>query len=167
MAVRPLVRFPDPRLRLPATPVTAFDAALEALAQDLLDTMHAAPGVGITAPHVGVPLRLAVIEIETGAGPSIYVNPRIVDASRDRIRHVEGSVSMPGVTEEVERAARVRVAFQDLEGRTHEEEAEGFLAVCLQHEIDQLDGIFWIDRLSRLKRDRLVKRFGKLEKRER
>lgn len=162
MALRPIVPFPDARLGQPATPVTAFDADLAALAADLLATLRAAPGVGITACHVGVPLRLYVLELEPGA-VATYVNPAILSASPERIRHTEGSVSMPGATEEVERAARVRIAYQDLEGRALEEEAEGFRAVCHQHEIDQLDGIFWLQRLSRLKRERVVKRYGKLK----
>jgi peptide deformylase len=131
---------------------------------DLFDTMKAAPGVGITAPLVGVPLRLTVIQLESGHAPKTYVNPRILWFGDDRIRHVEGSVSMPGVTEEIERPARVRVAYQDLDGVEHEEEASGFMAVCLQHEIDQLDGIFWLDRLSRLKRDRVIRRYEKLRR---
>ena len=161
MAVRSIVSYPDPRLRERAQAVTAFDDALRILAQDLTDTMTAAPGVGITAPHIGVSLRLAVIRLDPSDTPRIYVNPRIVWSSSDTIRQTEGSVSMPGVTEEVERPARVRVTYQDLAGATHEEEAEGFMAVCLQHEIDQLDGIFWIDRLSRLKRDRAIRRYDK------
>nr|WP_246728477.1 peptide deformylase [Microvirga terricola] len=160
----PIVRFPDPRLRQKAEPVTSFDEALRVLAQDLLETMHAAPGVGITAPHVGILKRLVVIQLEQASEPRIYVNPEVAWASSDTIRHMEGSVSMPGATEELERPARVRVRYADLEGREHEEETEGFMAVCLQHEIDQLDGIFWIDRLSRLKRDRVVKRFEKLQR---
>ncbi|MCB8820379.1 peptide deformylase [Microvirga rosea] len=160
MAVRPLVYFPDPRLRLPTEPVTAFDDNLRQLAEDLTDTMHAAPGVGITGPHIGRLTRVTVIELDKRV--RIYVNPHMTWRSEHTVRHVEGSVSMPGVTDEVERSARVKVAFQDLAGASHEEEAEGFLAVCLQHEIDQLDGIFWLDRLSRLRRDRLIKRFGKL-----
>jgi peptide deformylase len=165
LAVQPLVYFPDPRLRLPAQPVTAFDTALTDLVCDLIDTMHAAPGVGITAPHLGILKCVTVIEL-AAKEPKIYVNPRIAWSSDETIRHVEGSVSMPGVTDEIERPARVRVSFQDVDGVIHEEEAEGFLAICLQHEIDQLDGIFWLDRLSRLKRDRLIKRFGKLDRHE-
>lgn len=165
MAVQPLVYFPDPRLRLPAEPVTAFDSALEELVRDLADTMRAAPGVGITAPHLGILKRLTVIALEPSTAPSVYVNPRIAWFSDEMIQHVEGSVSMPGVTDEIERPARVRVSFQDMAGVVHEEEAGGFLAACLQHEIDQLDGIFWLDRLSRLKRDRVIKRFQKLSRR--
>ncbi|WP_229426503.1 peptide deformylase [Microvirga alba] len=165
MALRQIVRYPDPRLRQRAEAISVFDDALRALTTDLLDTMLAAPGVGITAPHVGVLARLVVIQIEPGTEPRIYANPQVVWSSPEIIRHVEGSVSMPGVTEELERPARVRVSYRDLDGIEHEEEAEGFLAVCLQHEIDQLDGIFWIDRLSRLKRDRVIKRFEKLQRR--
>ena len=161
---RPIVMFPDPRLREAASPVTAFDEALRQLAQDLLDTMRAAPGIGITAPHVGILLRLVVIELPGGEGPRFYVNPLVEWASQETMRHAEGSVSMPGVSEEVERPARVRVRFRTLEGQERVEEADGLLAVCLQHEIDQLDGLFWIARLSRLKRERAVRRYEKLQR---
>lgn len=164
MAIRPIVRFPDPRLRLKAEPVIAFDDELRTLAQDLAETMRAAPGIGITAPHVGVLKRLVSIQLETDATPRVYVNPQIVWFSSETIYHVEGSVSMPGVTDEIERSARVKVRYQDLDGAQHEEDAEGLRAICHQHEIDQLDGIFWIDRLSKLKRDRLIKKFDKLQR---
>jgi peptide deformylase len=164
LAVRPIVLYPDPRLRAKAEPVAVFDDALRALSEDLVDTMTAAPGVGITAPHVGVLTRLVVIRLEPADAPRIYVNPQIISLSSETVRHTEGSVSMPGVTEEIERPARVRVAYRDLAGTVHEAEEEGFMAVCLQHEIDQLDGIFWIDRLSRLKRERAVKRYEKLRR---
>ncbi|WP_127088642.1 peptide deformylase [Aquabacter cavernae] len=162
MAVRPLVSYPDPRLTAPAAPVTDFDADLATLAADLLDTMRAAPGVGITACHIGVPLRLYLLELEPG-DIRTYVNPVLLWEAPERIRHIEGSVSMPGATEEVERAAQVRIAFRDLDGTPREEAADGFRAVCHQHEIDQLDGIFWLQRLSRLKRERVVKRYAKLK----
>jgi len=163
MAIRPIIRFPDPRLRVAAEPVTRFDVDLRALADDLLDTMRAAPGVGITAPHLGVPLRLVVLELAPGEA-GVYVNPVLLSASAETIRHVEGSVSMPGVTDEIERPAQVAIGYRDLEGVERTEAAEGFRAVCHQHEIDQLDGIFWIDRLSRLKRDRLIARYNKLRR---
>lgn len=163
MAILPIVRFPDPRLRAVAEPVEHFDADLRQLAADLLETMRAAPGVGITAPHVGVMLRLVVLELSPGEVRS-YVNPKLVWSSPETARATEGSVSMPGVTEEVERAARVRVSYRDLDGGSHEEEADGFLAICHQHEIDQLDGVFWLQRLSRLKRERVVARYGKLRR---
>ena len=161
MAVREIVQFPDLRLRQPAQAVTVFDAALAALAADLLDTLRAAPGIGITAPHIGIGRRVVVLELSAQEGPRTYVNPALVWAAPELIRHVEGSVSMPGVTEEIERPARVRVRYQDLSGAAHEEEAEGLRAVCHQHEIDQLDGVFWLQKLSRLKRERAIRRFEK------
>jgi len=161
VSVRPIIRFPDPRLKLVAEPVTLFDAALRDLATDLLDTMRAAPGVGITAPHIGVALRVVVLELTPGEVRT-YVNPVILSAATETVRQVEGSVSMPGVTEEIERASAVRLGYRDLDGVEQVEEADGFRAVCHQHEIDQLDGIFWIQRLSRLKRERVVKRYAKL-----
>jgi len=163
MAVRPIIRFPDPRLRVAAEPVTRFDTDLRTLAADLLDTMRAAPGLGITAPHIGLALRLVVLELEPGQ-VGFYVNPEVVEASSDTIRQTEGSVSMPGVVEEIERPARVTIRYRDLDGAEHIEPAEGFRSVCHQHEIDQLDGIFWIDRLSRLKRDRVIARYNKLRR---
>ncbi len=158
--IHPILRFPDPRLRQKAAAVTAFDEALKTLAEDLLDTMRAAPGVGITGPHIGAMQRIVVIEL--GGDVRTYVNPVVEWASSETTSIAEGSVSMPGINEEVERPAKVRVRFRDLDGVEKVEEADGFRATCLQHEIDQLDGIFWIDRLSRLKRDRLTKRFAKL-----
>lgn len=162
MPIRPILRFPDARLRARCATVTQFDDALQALANDLAETMRAAPGIGITAAHVGELLRLAVIELDGPASTRIYVNPEIAWFSGETRRHVEGSVSMPGLTEEVERPARIRISFQSLSGDHLTEEADDLLSVCLQHEIDQLDGIFWIDRLSRLKRERIVKKFRKL-----
>ena len=160
MTIRPIVRYPDPRLALPAQPVTMFDAALRELAGDLLATMHAAPGIGITAPHIGIPLRVVVLDL--GDGARTYVNPEIVWVSSETIMHQEGSVSMPGVNDDIRRHQRVRISYRDLDGNEQTEEASGLRAVCHQHEIDQLNGTFWIERLSRLKRERLIKRFEKL-----
>jgi peptide deformylase len=164
MTIRPIVRYPDPRLALPAQPVTVFDAALRELATDLLDTMHAAPGIGITAPHIGISQRVVVLDLDPVDGARTYVNPQIVWASPEMIMHQEGSVSMPGVNDDIERHERVRISFRDLDGHEHTEESQGLRAVCHQHEIDQLNGLFWIRRLSRLKRERLVKRFEKLSR---
>ena len=164
MTVRQIIKFPDARLRGVAAPVSLFDDALGALVADLLDTMRAAPGIGITAPHIGIARRVVVLDLSAEEGARAYVNPTIAWASPERIRHQEGSVSMPGVAEEVERHARVRVQYQDLAGAEHVEEAEGLRAVCHQHEIDQLDGIFWIQRLSRLKRERVIKRYEKAQR---
>jgi peptide deformylase len=169
MPIRPILRYPDPRLALPARPVTAFDGALRELARDLLETMRAAPGIGITAPHIGVSLRVVVLDLDpidgAGDGARTYVNPEISWASPETILHREGSVSMPGVQDEVERHAGVRISYQDIDGNNHTEESEGLRAVCHQHEIDQLNGVFWIKRLSRLRRERLIKRFEKASRR--
>ncbi|WPO39986.1 peptide deformylase [Tardiphaga sp. 42S5] len=162
MTIRPIVRYPDPLLAQPAADVTVFDDVLRALADDLRDTMHAAPGIGITAPHIGVLLRVVVLDL--GDGAKIYVNPKIAWASSELIMHQEGSVSMPGVNDDIQRHARVRISYQDLDGNTQIEESDGLRAVCHQHEIDQLNGMFWIQRLSRLKRERLIKRFEKLSR---
>ncbi|GJD48298.1 Peptide deformylase [Methylobacterium crusticola] len=162
MAARPLLRYPDPRLRTPAPPVLAFDAGLRALADDLLDTLRAVAALGLTGPHLGVPARLTVIRAGPDLPAATYVNPELAWASPETARHREGSVAMPGVDEEMVRPARVRVRYRALDGSAHEAEASGFLAACLQHEIDQLDGIFWIERLSRLRRERVLKRFARL-----
>ncbi|NHN90128.1 peptide deformylase [Acetobacter conturbans] len=165
MAVRPLVTFPDQRLRLPAEPVLRFDAQLRALATDLLDTMRAAPGIGITGPHIGVAQRIVVLELPDAPVPQTYVNPEIVWASDETSRGEEGSVSMPGVNEQIARAARVHVRYQNLDGVELVEEAEGLRATCHQHEIDQLNGVFWIQRLSALRRGRVIARFEKVRRR--
>ena len=162
MTIRPIVRYPDPRLAIPARPVTEFDDALRELAKDLLETMHAAPGIGITAPHIGVLLRVVVLELDANECARTYVNPEIAWASSEMILHREGSVSMPGVNDEVQRHARIRISYQDIDGNMQTEESDGLRAVCHQHEIDQLNGQFWVNRLSRLKRERLIKRFEKV-----
>jgi peptide deformylase len=164
MTIRPIIRYPDPRLALPAQPVTVFDDALRELARDLLETMHAAPGIGITAPHIGVSVRLVVLDLDANDGAQTYVNPEITWVSPQMITHREGSVSMPGVNDDIQRHARVQISYQDLNGTTQSEDSDSLRAVCHQHEIDQLNGLFWIQRLSRLKRERLIKRFEKLSR---
>ena len=162
MPVRHIIRFPNPLLQTSCEPVTVFDDDLRTLAADLLDTMHAAPGVGITGPHIGVLKRIVVIELSREDGVRTYINPQILWSSEETMRHMEGSVSMPGVTEEIVRPKTIRFSYQDANGVAHEEQAEDFLAICIQHEIDQLDGIFWLQRLSKLKRDRLIKKWEKI-----
>ena len=164
MPIHPILRYPDPRLALAAQPVTVFDDALRELAGDLLETMHAAPGIGITAPHIGISLRVVALDLDASDGGRTYVNPEIVWASPEMIQHREGSVSIPGVNDEVTRHARVRISYRDLDGNLQTEESDGLRAVCHQHEIDQLNGLFWIQRLSRLKRERLIKRFEKVSR---
>ncbi|MDK1492132.1 peptide deformylase [Sinorhizobium sp. 7-81] len=167
MAILPIVRFPHPALATAAGTIEHFDDDLRQLATDLLETMRAAPGIGITANHVGVLRRLTVIELDQKSGARTFVNPEIIWRSEDLMRHAEGSVSMPGISEEVERPRAVRVRFQSLSGGALEEYAEGLMAICLQHEIDQLSGIFWTQRLSRLKRERAIRRFEKSTRGER
>jgi peptide deformylase len=164
MPIRPIIRYPDPRLALPAQPVTVFDGALRNLVMDLVETMHAAPGIGITAPHIGIPLRVVVLDLDAIDGARTYVNPEITFASPEMIMHQEGSVSMPGVNDDVQRHARIRISYRDIHGNIQTEQSEGLRAVCHQHEIDQLDGLFWIRRLSRLKRGRLIRRFEKVSR---
>jgi peptide deformylase len=123
--------------------------------------MRAAPGIGITAPHIGVSARVVVLQLSGNGSEKTYINPEIVWASDEKIVHDEGSVSMPGIVEKVERHARIRIRYQDIDGNEQTEESDGLLAVCHQHEIDQLNGLFWIQRLSKLKRDRLIKRYQK------
>ena len=165
MTIRPIIRYPDPRLALPAQPVAVFDDALRELADDLLQTIRAAPGIGITAPHIGISLRVVVLDLDPASGAQTYINPEIVWASPEMILHREGSVSMPGVNDDIQRHHRVRISYHDLDGQEQTEESEGLRAVCHQREIDQLNGVFWIQRLSRLKRERLIKRFEKLSRR--
>ena len=162
MPARPLVLFPDPRLRQPAAEVTEFGADLQALAGDLSDTLAAVGAIGLTAPHIGVLARIMAVRLEPGTETRLYVNPRLTRTSAELEIHEEGSVSMPGMRENIGRPAEIAFAYQDLSGDERQVMAMGWEAAVLQHEIDQLDGVFWIDRLSRLKRDRLVKRYAKL-----
>jgi peptide deformylase len=123
--IRPIVRYPDPRLALPAQPVTVFDGALRNLADDLLETMHAAPGVGITAPHIGISLQVVVLDLDASDGARTYVNPEIIWASPEIILHREGSVSMPGVNDDIRRHARVQISYHDVDGHAQTEESDG------------------------------------------
>lgn len=154
-------RYPDPALKVHAEPVTDFGPDLSTLADDLYETMKAAPGVGITAPHCGILKRLTVIDLPEIGGRRDFVNPEIVWAAEETMTHTEGSVSMPGMTDEVTRPSAIRIRYQALDGTVAEEDLQGFAAICMQHEIDQLDGIFWIQKLSRLKRERLLKKWEK------
>lgn len=164
----PILVVPDPRLRRKARPVTDADAAaVRALAPRMLATMYAAPGIGLAAPQVGVDLRLVVLDLapkEAPPAPMVLVNPEIVAASAETAVREEGCLSLPGQYAEVERPARVTVRWRDLEGARHEIEAEGLLGVCLQHEIDHLDGVLFIDHLSPLKRNMLLRRLAKERK---
>ena len=161
MSVRPILRYPDPALKRACLPVTAFDTDLRALADDLHDTLRAAPGVGITAAHIGVALRLVVLDLPELGGRRDYANPEVLWSSSETMEHTEGSVSMPGATETVTRPRAIDIRYRDLGGAVHETRLEEFPAICMQHEIDQLDGMFWLLGLSKLRRDRLIRKWEK------
>jgi peptide deformylase len=160
MAIRPIRCYPDPLLRQRCSPVERFDEELRRLAGDLVDTMLAAPGVGLAAPQVGEPVRLAVVDVSVGEDAEqlhVLVNPVIVSAAGSAVE-TEGCLSIPEVTEKVERPAEVEVAALDLDGRPLQLAASGWLARALCHEIDHLDGVLFIDRISRLKRNLYVRK---------
>lgn len=165
LAICKILKYPHPQLSDICLAVEHFDGGLEALVQDLTDTMRAAPGVGITAAHIGVMQRVFVLELTPGK-VEVYINPKITSLSQEMSKHTEGSVSMPGINDEVERPAKLSLTYQDINGAHHMLDADGFLSTCIQHEIDQLDGTFWIKRLSRLKRERLIKKWEKQQKTE-
>ena len=182
MAILPILEVPDPRLKTISTPVTEFDEGLKKLVEDMFDTMYDAPGIGLAAIQVGVPKRILVIDLQEPAeydhehgehcnhdhevvrNPRIFINPEILDPSEDYSTYTEGCLSVPDQFAEVERPARIRARWQDLDGNVHEEEMEGLMATCLQHEIDHLNGVLFIDHISRLKRERVIKKFQKAQK---
>lgn len=187
MAIREIIEVPDPRLKQVSKPVEQFDDALKTLVADMFDTMYDAPGIGLAAIQVGVPLRVLVIDLQpddpdaepevcTAHGghhhthqptlrqPRIFINPEILDPSEERIVYNEGCLSVPDIYGDVERHARIRARWQDLDGAVHEEAVEGMMAICLQHEMDHLEGIVFIDHLSRLKRQMALKKLDKLRK---
>ncbi len=160
----PILIAPDPALRRKARAVTpADDATIRALAPRMLATMYDAPGIGLAAPQVGVGLRLVVIDLgaDEKPAPMTLVNPQIVAASAERAIREEGCLSLPGQYADVARPARVTVRYHDIEGVRHDIEAEGLLAACLQHELDHLDGVLFIDHLTALKRNMLLRRLAK------
>ncbi|MBS3648634.1 peptide deformylase [Pseudaminobacter sp. 19-2017] len=167
MSIKPLIILPDPLLRQVSRPVEQVDERLKKFAADMLDTMYDAPGIGLAAIQVGEPLRLLVIDLakeKEPKAPQVFINPEIVSKSEEKSVYEEGCLSIPDYYAEVERPAVVRVKYRDLEGQQHEVEASGLLATCLQHEIDHLDGVLFIDHISRLKRDIVVRKFKKLAK---
>jgi peptide deformylase len=169
MTIKPILSIPDPVLRKVSEPVAVFDAPLRTLAQDMLETMYDAPGIGLAAIQIGVPLRVFVIDLakqDEPKAPMVIVNPEIVSVSEEMSTYEEGCLSIPEYYEEVERPSGVRLKYQDETGRAHEIDTEGLLATCIQHELDHLDGKLFIDYLSKLKRDRVIKKFSKLAKRQ-
>jgi peptide deformylase len=168
MPIRPLVFLPDPRLRLKSAPVGAITDEIRRLAEDMLDTMYDAPGVGLAAIQIGVPMRVVTMDVakEEERQPIVLINPEITWSSPETRTYEEGCLSIPEYYEEVERPERVRFRYMTLDGETVEADADGLMATCVQHEIDHLNGVLFIDHISKLKRDRVTKKFAKAAKRE-
>lgn len=167
MANRPILVLPDPRLRAIADPIDKIDDSIRQLALDMLQTMYDAPGIGLAAPQIGELRRIVVMDLakeDEPRDPVVMINPEILKFSDETVVTEEGCLSIPELYYEVERPAEVTVRYTDLEGRTVEREATERLAICVQHELDHLDGVLYIDYLSRLKRDRVLKKFQKAEK---
>ncbi len=189
MALKPLVIIPDKLLRTTSAPVGKITADIRKLVEDMFATMYDAPGIGLAAVQVGVPKRVVTMDLgkrgnknaepekddkdddgdedaEEVKNPRVFINPEITWSSEEKSIYEEGCLSIPDIHEDVERPARVKVKFLDLDGKEHEEEADGLYATCIQHEIDHLNGVLFIDHISKLKRDRIVKKFTKAAKRE-
>jgi len=191
MAIREIIEIPDPRLKVVSKPVETFDDELRTLVADMFETMYDAPGIGLAAIQVGVPLRVLVIDLQPEdmdaepevctahhdheggeehvhrplkREPRVFINPEIMDPSEELVLFNEGCLSVPEIYAEIERPATIRARWQDLDGTVHEEAMDGLMAICLQHEMDHLEGILFIDRLSRLKRQMAVKKLEKLRK---
>ncbi|RKF23121.1 peptide deformylase [Altericroceibacterium spongiae] len=186
MAIREILEVPDPRLKTVSKPVETFDEELKVLVDDMFETMYDAPGIGLAAIQVGVPLRVLVIDLQEpdpeaepeqcdhdGCGhdhrpvvknPRVFINPEILDPSEDQATYQEGCLSVPDVFAEVDRPATCRVRWHDLDGNVQEEDMEGLMATCIQHEMDHLEGILFIDHLSRLKRNMALRKLSKARK---
>ncbi|SEH53045.1 peptide deformylase [Rhizobium tibeticum] len=167
MTIKPLIILPDPLLRQVSKPIERVDADFQRLADDMLETMYDAPGIGLAAIQIGVPRRMLVIDVSREGEekqPLVFVNPEVVASSDERSVYEEGCLSIPDYYAEVERPATVTVKYLDRDGKEQTVEADGLLATCLQHEIDHLNGVLFIDHISRLKRDMVVKKFTKAAK---
>jgi peptide deformylase len=169
MAVREILILPDKRLRLKSEPVKKIDAGIRKLVDDMFETMYDAPGIGLAAIQVGIPKRVVTMDLskkeETEKNPQVFINPEVLWSSEETATYEEGCLSIPEFYGDVERPAQVKVKYLDLEGKAQEIEADGLLATCLQHEIDHTNGVLFIDHLSKLKRDRVIKKFAKAAKR--
>ena len=164
MAIREIITAPDPRLRVVSKPVERVDDETRALMDDMLETMYDAPGIGLAAIQIGVPLRIIVMDLakeDEEPQPRYFINPEILDPAPEMNVHEEGCLSVPEFYEEVERPARCRVKYLDYDGNPQTLDAEGMLATCIQHEMDHLEGVLFIDHLSRLKRDRILRKLKK------
>jgi len=164
MAVRDIVILPDKRLRQVSKPVGKVDAATRQLVEDMFETMYAAPGIGLAAIQIGEPVRVVTMDLakkDEPKQPQVFINPELIWTSEAKNTHEEGCLSIPEYYEEVDRPAEVKVKYTDLQGEVREIAADGLFATCLQHEIDHLNGVLFIDHISKLKRDRVVKKFTK------
>ena len=169
MALREIIILPDKQLRLVSKPIEKVTPEIRRLADDMFETMYAAPGIGLAAIQIGIPTRLVVMDLskkDEAQAPQVFINPEITWRSEETGTHEEGCLSIPDYYEEVERPQRVKVNYLDLDGKRHEIEADGLFATCLQHEIDHTNGVLFIDHISKLKRDRVVKKFTKAAKAE-
>jgi len=169
MAIRPILTAPDPRLKAVSKDVETVDDTIRALIDDMVDSMYAADGIGLAAIQIGAPVRVLVIDLDQKDGaknPKAYINPKIVWASDEMAVFEEGCLSVPEIWDDVERPARIRCEYLDRDGKAHLLEADGLLATCLQHEMDHLNGVLFIDHLSRLKRSMAIKKLTKAKKLE-
>ena len=167
MTIKPLIILPDPILRQVSQPIETVDGEVKKLADDMLETMYDAPGIGLAAIQIGIARRMLVIDLSKEGEdkqPLVFINPEIVSSSDDRSVYEEGCLSIPDYYAEVERPAKVTVKYLDREGKEQSVEADGLLATCLQHEIDHLNGVLFIDHISRLKREMVIKKFTKASK---
>lgn len=171
MAIREIIIVPDKQLRLVSRPIEKVTPEIRKLADDMFETMYDAPGIGLAGIQIAQPVRIVTMDLakrdeegETKPRPRVFINPEIRSASEELSVYEEGCLSIPEYYEEVERPARVRIRFTDLDGKMHEEDAEGLFATCIQHEIDHLNGVLFVDHLSKLKRDRVMKKFTKAAK---
>jgi peptide deformylase len=168
MALRDILILPDKRLRQVSKPVAKIDAATKKLVEDMFETMYEAPGIGLAAIQIGEPVRVVTMDLakkDEPKQPQVFINPELTWNSEAKNTHEEGCLSIPEYYEEVDRPAEVKVKYTDLQGEQHEISADGLLATCLQHEIDHLNGVLFIDHISKLKRDRVIKKFTKQFKR--
>jgi len=168
MALRDIIILPDKQLRSVSKPVVKISDDIRTLVADMFETMYEAPGIGLAAIQVGVPSRVIVMDLskrEAEAEPRVFINPEITWSSEEQSLYEEGCLSIPDVHEDVERPARVKIRYLDLEGKPHEEDAEGLFSTCIQHEVDHLNGVLFIDHISKLKRERITKKFTKAAKR--
>jgi peptide deformylase len=168
MALRDIIILPDKRLRLVSKPVAKITDDVRTLVADMFETMYKAPGIGLAAIQVGVPQRVVTMDLskrEAEAEPKVFINPEITWSSEEKSPYEEGCLSIPDIHEDVERPSRVKIRYLDLAGKAHEEDADGLFATCIQHEVDHLNGVLFIDHISKLKRDRINKKFIKAAKR--